>query len=400
MALLEASGIGKNFGDTKVLKDISLTLEQGEALAIIGSSGSGKTTLLRCLNFLERPDTGIIKVNGETMWDAADPATQRESEIRKKRLHFGLVFQNFNLFPQYTALQNVMLAGELLAKERPDYKANKKAIHAELEQQAQELLAQMGLSARAGHYPHQLSGGQQQRVAIARALALHPDILCFDEPTSALDPELTGEVLRVLRDLADRKTTMIIVTHEMHFARDVADRIIGQNALDAANASLMDVPCAMGFQIVLYCMVSYLLRNTVSENGSVARGVCVTEPDGTLHSVTERTRIETYENGVHFTEDGGASWTDLPGDTPVSMNLWGFGKSFLDEAEQRFAGWLTENLPKNPLKCEYFLPLVVTELIEEGKAKIQVLRSTDKWYGVTYREDKPRQRQTPWQGAL
>ena len=136
-------------------------------------------------------------------------------------------------------------------------------------------------------------------------------------------------------------------------------------------------------------MVSYLLRNTVSENGSVARGVCVTEPDGTLHSVTERTRIETYENGVHFTEDGGASWTDLLGDTPVSMNLWGFGKSFLDEAEQRFAGWLTENLPKNPLKCEYFLPLVVTELIEEGKAKIQVLRSTDKWYGVTYREDKP-----------
>ncbi len=222
MALLEASGIGKNFEDTKVLKDISLTLEKGEALAIIGSSGSGKTTLLRCLNFLERPDTGVIKVNGETMWDAADPATQRESEIRKKRLHFGLVFQNFNLFPQYTALQNVMLAGELLAKERPDYKANKKAIHAELEAQARELLAQMGLSERANHYPHQLSGGQQQRVAIARALALHPDILCFDEPTSALDPELTGEVLRVLRDLANRKTTMIIVTHEMHFARDVA----------------------------------------------------------------------------------------------------------------------------------------------------------------------------------
>ena len=223
MALLEASGIGKNFGETHVLKDISLDLEQGEALAIIGSSGSGKTTLLRCLNFL---DAGIIKVNGETMWDAADPATQRESEIRKKRLHFGLVFQNFNLFPQYTALQNVMLAGELLAKERPEYQANKKAIHAELEQQARELLAQMGLSERAGHYPHQLSGGQQQRVAIARALALHPDILCFDEPTSALDPELTGEVLKVLRDLADRKTTMIIVTHEMHFARDVADRIL------------------------------------------------------------------------------------------------------------------------------------------------------------------------------
>ena len=216
--IIGSSGIGKDFGETHVLKDISLTLEQGEALAIIGSSGSGKTTLLRCLNFLERPDTGVIKVNGETMWDAADPATQRESEVRKKRLHFGLVFQNFNLFPQYTALQNVMLAGELLAKERPDYKANKKAIHAQLEQQAKELLAQMGLSERAGHYPHQLSGGQQQRVAIARALALHPDILCFDEPTSALDPELTGEVLRVLRDLADRKTTMIIVTHEMNFA--------------------------------------------------------------------------------------------------------------------------------------------------------------------------------------
>ena len=136
-------------------------------------------------------------------------------------------------------------------------------------------------------------------------------------------------------------------------------------------------------------MVSYLLRNTVSENGSVARGVCVTNPDGTLHSVTERTRIEPYADGVHYTEDGGASWTDLPGDTPVSMNLWGFGKSFLAEAENRFAAWLDANLPTNPLKCEYFLPLVVTELIEEGKAKIQVLRSTDKWYGVTYREDKP-----------
>ena len=222
MALLEVNGIGKSFGTTKVLRDISFELAEGEALAIIGSSGSGKTTLLRCLNFLERPDTGIIRVGDEVMWDAADPATQKESEIRKKRLHFGLVFQNFNLFPQYTALQNVMLAGELLAKERPDYKANKKQIHAQLEEQAMNLLAEMGLSQRAGHYPHQLSGGQQQRVAIARALALHPDILCFDEPTSALDPELTGEILRVLRDLADRKTTMIIVTHEMHFARDVA----------------------------------------------------------------------------------------------------------------------------------------------------------------------------------
>ena len=226
MPILEVQHLYKNFGSTKVLKDISFTLERGKALAIIGSSGSGKTTLLRCLNFLETPDTGVIRVGGETLWDAANPATQKESEVRKKRLHFGLVFQNFNLFPQYTALQNVMLAGELLARERPDYKANRKAIHAQLEQQARDLLAQMGLSDRAGHYPHQLSGGQQQRVAIARALALEPDILCFDEPTSALDPELTGEVLRVLRDLAAHKTTMIIVTHEMAFARDVADRIM------------------------------------------------------------------------------------------------------------------------------------------------------------------------------
>ena len=226
MALLEVSGISKRFDSTEVLKDISLELEKGEAIAIIGSSGSGKTTLLRCLNFLETADTGCIKVGGETLWDAKLPHTQSESEIRKKRLHFGLVFQNFNLFPQYTALQNVMLAGELLAKEQPGYKANKKRIHAELEQQARDLLAQMGLSDRADHYPHQLSGGHQQRVAIARALALHPDILCFDEPTSALDPELTGEVLRVLRELAANNTTMIIVTHEMSFARDVADRIL------------------------------------------------------------------------------------------------------------------------------------------------------------------------------
>ena len=226
MALLEVTGISKSFGSTEVLKDISLELEQGEAIAIIGSSGSGKTTLLRCLNFLETADTGSIKVNGETLWDAKLPHTQSESEIRKKRLHFGLVFQNFNLFPQYTALQNVMLAGELLAKEQPGYKANKKQIHTALEQQARDLLAQMGLSDRADHYPHQLSGGQQQRVAIARALALHPDILCFDEPTSALDPELTGEVLRVLRELAANNTTMIIVTHEMGFARDAADRIL------------------------------------------------------------------------------------------------------------------------------------------------------------------------------
>ena len=226
MALLEASGIGKNFGDTHVLKDISLTLEQGEALAIIGSSGSGKTTLLRCLNFLERPDTGVIKVNGETMWDAADPTTQRESEVRKKRLHFGLVFQNFNLFPQYTALQNVMLAGELLAKERPDYKARKKAIHAELEQQAKELLAQMGLSERAGPYPHQLSGGQQQRVAIARAVASSPKLLLLDEPLSNLDAKLRidmrAELQRLHRELG---TTIIYVTHDQTEALTMSTKI-------------------------------------------------------------------------------------------------------------------------------------------------------------------------------
>ena len=226
MAILEVQNIGKHFGSTKVLEDISFDLEQGQALAIIGSSGSGKTTLLRCLNFLETPDQGKIIVQGKTLFGAADPSTQKESEIRKKRLHFGLVFQSFNLFPQYTALKNVTLAKELLAQERPDYKSRKKQILADIEAEGRELLSRMGLSDRAGHYPHQLSGGQQQRVAIARALALHPDILCFDEPTSALDPELTGEVLKVIRSLAEQKTTMIIVTHEMAFARDVADQVI------------------------------------------------------------------------------------------------------------------------------------------------------------------------------
>ena len=226
MSILQVQHIEKHFGDTRVLEDISFELEQGQALAIIGSSGSGKTTLLRCLNFLETPDRGQILVRDKVLFDAGDPATQRESEIRKKRLHFGMVFQSFNLFPQYTALKNVTLAKELLAQERPDFKQNKKAILEGIEAEGRALLSKMGLAERAGHYPHQLSGGQQQRVAIARALALSPDILCFDEPTSALDPELTGEVLKVIRGLAEQKTTMIIVTHEMHFARDVADRIM------------------------------------------------------------------------------------------------------------------------------------------------------------------------------
>lgn len=226
MAILEVEHISKTFERTEVLKDISFSLEKGQVVSIIGSSGSGKTTLLRCLNFLERPDSGIIRVAGETLLDTNNPATVQEAEIRKKRLHFGLVFQSFNLFPQYTALGNVMLAKELLAKEQPDYKARKKEIHAEIRAEAEELLHQMGLADRMNNYPHQLSGGQCQRVAIARALALKPDILCFDEPTSALDPELTGEVLRVIKGLADQKTTMIIVTHEMAFARDVANHVI------------------------------------------------------------------------------------------------------------------------------------------------------------------------------
>ena len=226
MAILEVQNLEKSFGSTKVLKDISFSLEQGQALAIIGSSGSGKTTLLRCLNFLERPDSGKIIVQGETLFDAETAGKEKEQDIRKKRLHFGMVFQSFNLFPQYTALQNVMLAGQLLAKEEPDFKVRKKEIFAELEENAKELLDKMGLSDRMSHYPHQLSGGQQQRVAIARALALKPDILCFDEPTSALDPELTGEVLKVIRSLAEQRTTMVIVTHEMAFARDVAEQVI------------------------------------------------------------------------------------------------------------------------------------------------------------------------------
>ncbi|MDD6160754.1 MAG: amino acid ABC transporter ATP-binding protein [Oscillospiraceae bacterium] len=226
MSILQVEHICKSFGETKVLQDISFELQEGETLAIIGSSGSGKTTMLRCLNFLERADSGSISVRGKTVFDGAAAAAESENELREKRLHFGLVFQSFNLFPQYTALRNVTLARELQEKEKPGWKENRKAIQKQIEEEGMELLRRMGLADRAGHYPHQLSGGQQQRVAIARALAMHPDILCFDEPTSALDPELTGEVLKVIRALAEQKTTMIIVTHEMAFARDVADRVV------------------------------------------------------------------------------------------------------------------------------------------------------------------------------
>ncbi len=226
MNILEVEHIGKSFEHTEVLKDICFSMEKSQVLSIIGSSGSGKTTLLRCLNFLEHADSGVIRVAGNVVFDADDKEYLKESVIRKNRLHFGMVFQSFNLFPQYTALQNVMLAKQLQAEKLPDFKSRKKEIFAEIEEEAKGYLTQMGLSERMNNYPHQLSGGQCQRVAIARALAMKPDILCFDEPTSALDPELTGEVLRVIKELAEQKMTMIIVTHEMAFARDVSDKVI------------------------------------------------------------------------------------------------------------------------------------------------------------------------------
>jgi len=226
MTILEVENITKRFGTAEVLSEISFSLKEGESLAILGASGSGKTTLLRCLNFLERPDTGRIILRGELLYDAALHDQYNERSIRKKRLHFGFVFQAFNLFPQYTAFQNVVLARELAAKALPDYAKNKKNILDGIHREGMELLEQMSLASKRDFYPHQLSGGQQQRVAIARALAMGPDILCFDEPTSALDPELTGEVLKVIRSLAEKNTSMLIVTHEMQFAREVADTIL------------------------------------------------------------------------------------------------------------------------------------------------------------------------------
>ena len=210
MSILEVKNIKKAFDSNQVLKDVSFSLEEGQVLAIIGSSGSGKTTLLRCLNFLETPDSGEIYVNGKQL------LSQSEEEIRQNRLHFGLVFQNFNLFPQYTVFQNVTLAPTLLNVDKPDV----------IKERAHQLIARVGLSQKENSYPFQLSGGQQQRVAIARALAMNPQVLCFDEPTSALDPELTGEVLRVIRELKNTHSTMIVVTHEMEFAKSVADMVI------------------------------------------------------------------------------------------------------------------------------------------------------------------------------
>ena len=215
MSVLEVKNIKKSFGKTEVLKGIDFSLEKGEVLVIIGSSGSGKTTLLRCLNFLEIADEGTISVDGKLLFDGTQPDIN-DKKIRENRLHFGLVFQNFNLFPQYTVIENVKLAPTLL----------KKASDEEIEEKARGLISRVGLSEKADNYPCQLSGGQQQRVAIARALALNPDILCFDEPTSALDPELTGEVLKVIKGLKSKDSTMIIVTHEMEFAKNVADKVI------------------------------------------------------------------------------------------------------------------------------------------------------------------------------
>ena len=254
MAFLELKNYRKKFGENEVLKGISVSLERGEVLAIIGSSGGGKTTLLRCMNFLEMPDEGELYLGGEKLFDAAEKKSYSDAEIREKRLHFGLVFQQFNLFPQYTVFRNITLAQTLLAKqdfkrkkadfaavckkapkeERKKLKAEQKQILDEIkanqkesiEEKAENLLSRVGLSDKRDSYPYELSGGQQQRVAIARALALNPDILCFDEPTSALDPELTGEVLKVIKGLKSSDSTMIVVTHEMEFAKNVADRVI------------------------------------------------------------------------------------------------------------------------------------------------------------------------------
>ena len=226
MAILEIKNIRKSFGKTEVLKDVSFSMEKGEVVSIIGSSGSGKTTLLRCINFLEKADMGQVVLNGEVVFDGAELKKMTAEEIRKKQLSFGFVFQSFNLFPQYSAIENVTLAPKLLAKERPDFKEKKAEIYAEIEENAKRLLESAGLGEKFDNYPCQLSGGQQQRVAICRALALNPEIMLFDEPTSALDPEITNEVLKVIKSLADQNMTMIIVTHEMAFARGVSDRII------------------------------------------------------------------------------------------------------------------------------------------------------------------------------
>ncbi|MDD6276453.1 MAG: amino acid ABC transporter ATP-binding protein [Clostridia bacterium] len=226
MSILEVRDLKKNFGETQVLKGISFSLDKGKVLSVIGSSGSGKTTLLRCINGLETATSGVIEVNGSKVFDSSVTDKKELKALKGNQQNIGLVFQQFNLFPQYTALGNVTLAMKLAAKKRPDYKKNKKAILEDIDKTAKAYLDKVGLSDKLGNYPCELSGGQQQRVSIARALAMNPQILFFDEPTSALDPELTGEILKTIRQLADEKMTMVIVTHEMNFAKDVSDQII------------------------------------------------------------------------------------------------------------------------------------------------------------------------------
>ena len=226
MAILEVTNLKKSFGKTDVLKGISFSLEEGQVLSVIGSSGSGKTTLLRCINSLETADAGKIVAAGSTIFDSFSNVSLSREEKRKNQLNVGLVFQQFNLFPQYNVLKNVTLAMELQAKSRPDYNRNKKKIHEEIDALAREYIDKVNLSDKLPNYPCELSGGQQQRVAIARALALNPKILFFDEPTSALDPELTIEVLKVIKSLKNMGRTMVVVTHEMEFARNVSDKVI------------------------------------------------------------------------------------------------------------------------------------------------------------------------------
>ena len=225
MAILEVKNLKKKFGNTEVLRGVSFTLEVGEVLSIIGSSGGGKTTLLRCLNFLETPDFGEIYIGGERVFYVEDGKPVLSPDAQKR---MGLVFQQFNLFPQYSVIDNLTLAPILNEKnkDKANFRKNKKEIIAEIEERAAKILETTGLLAKRDAYPCFLSGGQQQRVAIARALMLHPDILCFDEPTSALDPELTGEVLKVIKGLKGDDRTMIVVTHELEFARGISDKVI------------------------------------------------------------------------------------------------------------------------------------------------------------------------------
>ena len=230
MAILEVSNIHKKFGKTEVLKGIDFSQNEGEVISVIGSSGSGKTTLLRCITGLETADIGKITVDGRVTFDAERREKLSKDEKRENQLCTGLVFQSFNLFPQYTVLRNVTLACELLIKENSRKKKlphdEKKKLLDGVSDDAKKVIDSVGLLDKLSAYPCELSGGQQQRVAIARALMLSPKILCFDEPTSALDPEITGEVLNVIKKLADDGRTMLIVTHEMGFAREVSDKVI------------------------------------------------------------------------------------------------------------------------------------------------------------------------------